>query len=415
MPWQPLLQGELKDSAGESVQAITDDLAAQGRALAANPSLASGTSGLALLHGYLAQNRRESDHSAVADSHLQRAIAAVADSPTSASLYSGLTGVGWALAHLRGRLPGLDGEDDLEAMDDVLLSHLDQSPWPDDYDLINGLVGFGVYALERLPRPAAVACLERVVERLAGTAERRPEGVTWWTNPAWLPPETRQKYPTGYYNLGLAHGVPGVIALLGQVCAAGVAVPTARPLLEGAVRWLLAQQRPGGYPHWVGPEGTDRPARLAWCYGDPGVAAALLWAARCVEEPAWEEEARAIARRAAGRPADRAGVVDAGLCHGAFGLGHLFNRMFQAAGDPQLGQAARSWFARGLQMRRPGRGVGGYEAWLPGDDDEAGWVADPGLLTGSAGVALALLAATTAVEPAWDRMLLVAIPPCVAS
>src|SRR5262249_36055361 len=160
-----------------------------------------------------------------------------------------------------------------------------------DYDLINGLVGFCVYALERLSRPAALACLERIVERLAETAEQRPDGVTWWTNPAWLPPETRAQFPHGYHNLGLAHGVPGVIALLGRVCAAGVAVAQARPLLDGAVRWLLAQQRPGGFAHWVAPEVAARPARLAWCYGDPGVAAALLWAARCVGQPEWEAAA----------------------------------------------------------------------------------------------------------------------------
>jgi hypothetical protein len=40
-----------------------------------------------------------------------------------------------------------------------------------------------------------------------------------------------------------------------------------------------------------------------------------------------------------------------------------------------------------------------------------GWRAEPGLLTGTAGVGLALLAATTPIEPAWDRALLVAIPP----
>ena len=65
-------------------------------------------------------------------------------------------------------------------------------------------------------------------------------------------------------------------------------------------------------------------------------------------------------------------------------------------------------------LRQPGRGVGGYEAWLPEDDGAQAWAADPGLLTGSAGIALALLAATTGVEPAWDRMLLVAIPPHAA-
>jgi hypothetical protein len=234
--------------------------------------------------------------------------------------------------------------------------------------------------------------------------------LTWWTNPTWLPSPTREQFPHGYYNLGQAHGVPGVIALLGQACAAGVAVAQARPLLEGAVRWLLAQQGPGGFAAWLGPEAADKPTRLAWCYGDPGVAAALLGAARCIGEPAWEREAVAIARRAARHPPEESGVVDVGLCHGAAGLGHLFNRMYQATGDSGLAQAARFWFERTLAMRRPGRGIGGYEAWAPGADGDLTWVAEVGVLTGAAGIALALLAATTPMEPAWDRMLLVAIP-----
>jgi len=73
----------------------------------------------------------------------------VADHPGFASLYVGLAGVGWALAHLQDRQPGLGGENELTEIDQALLEHLDQSPWPDTYDLIDGLVGFGVYALER--------------------------------------------------------------------------------------------------------------------------------------------------------------------------------------------------------------------------------------------------------------------------
>ena len=86
---------------------------------------------------------------------------------------------------------------------------------------------------------------------------------------------------------------------------------------------------------------------------------------------------------------------------GAAGLGHLFNRMFQATGEKCLAQAARFWFERTLRMRRPGRGVGGYEAWQLDDDGQVTWIADPGLLTGAAGIALALLATATPVEPAW--------------
>jgi lantibiotic modifying enzyme len=399
------------------LEAILGDLTPDEGESAGEPSLASGLAGRAILHGYLAQAGRGTAHADVAVRCLRRASTAMTDKPMEASLYGGLTGVGWALAHLQRRVPGLDGEEDCGEIDEVLLHHLEQSPWRDDYDLISGLVGFAVYALERMipgtdaARLVAVACLERVVDRLAETAQQRGERVTWWTNPAWLPAETREKSPRGYYNLGLAHGVPGVIAVLGLACAAGVARPKARPLLEGAVNWLIVQQKPHGFPHWVQPEVTDGPARLAWCYGDPGVAAALLWTARCVAEPAWEREALAIARRAARRPPDQAGVRDAGLCHGAAGLGHLFNRMFQATGEQQFCQAARYWFEQTLAMRRPGQGIGGYQAWQLGDAGEPIWVTDSGLLTGSTGIALALLAATTPVEPVWDRMLLTAIPP----
>jgi hypothetical protein len=146
--------------------------------------------------------------------------------------------------------------------------------------------------------------------------------------------------------------------------------------------------------------------RSAWCYGDPGVAAALLGAARSVGEPTWEREALEIARAAAARPAEEAGIVDAGLCHGSAGLGHLFNRMYQTTGDEALGQAARFWFERTLAMRQPDLGVGGFPASSVREDGTRYWRDDPGVLTGAAGVALALLAATTSIEPAWDRILL---------
>jgi lantibiotic modifying enzyme len=411
MTWQTLLDGASNVSASESVQAILDDLETRGREPSGDFSLAGGSAGLAVLHGYLAQSERGHESDALARRCLQHAAAAVSERPGTASLYGGLTGVGWAMAHLRSRLPDVDREDDLGEIDEVLLDHLDQSPWRGEFDLIEGLVGFGVYALERLHRPAATACLERVVDRLAETAEHQGEGITWWTDPAWLPSETRAEFSGGYYNLGLAHGVPGVIGLLGQVCAAGVAHDEARPLLDGAGRWLLDQDGPDGFSYWVVPGTKGNRARLAWCYGDPGVAAALLGAASHVEESAWESAALAIARRAAERPYEESGIKDAGLCHGSAGLAHLFNRMFQATGEPRLAEAARSWFEQTLAMRRPGRGIGGYEAWEP----DGARSADRGLLTGATGIALALLAATTDIEPLWDRMLLVSITPRSAS
>src|SRR5207248_4085436 len=109
---------------------------------------------------------------------------------------------------------------------------------------------------------------------------------------------------------------------------------------------------------------------------------------------------------AAERPPDEAGVFDGGLCHGAAGLGHLFNRLFQATGEPRLREAAQFWFQRTLELRRPQGSIAGFAAWGPGPDGSLNWTDDPGFLTGAAGIALALLAATTPIEPAWDRVFL---------
>jgi hypothetical protein len=96
------------------------------------------------------------------------------------------------------------------------------------------------------------------------------------------------------------------------------------------------------------------------------------------------------------------------------GLDHVFNRLCQATREPLLLDAARTWFARALELRRPGQGIAGFRTWGPGADGEMTWLVDPTFLTSVAGVGFALLGATTAIEPVWDRLLLLS-PVAMAS
>jgi hypothetical protein len=266
--WQPILEGLLGERALVKVQEIIAALPGPESEEWEDPSLAGGAAGLSLLCAYLARAGLDRDENA--SRFLERAIQGVLSMPMSPSLYSGFTGIAWTVAHLQEQL--LDAEDDTgEAIDEALKLYLHQTPWQDDYDLINGLAGFGVYAFERLPHAAAVECLRLIVDRLDETAERWGDGVTWLTRPHLLPENQREQSPDGYYNLGLAHGVPAVIALLGGVCAAGVAVEKARPMLDGAVRWLLRQQLITGaqsnFSSWISLGAVERKdCRLAWCY-----------------------------------------------------------------------------------------------------------------------------------------------------
>lgn len=378
--WRPFLAGEARrralgevDRIGDRLRGVTD----------LDATLAGGAAGVALFFAYLAEHTGDGEDAATAVRFLEAAVGG--DPSADAALFEGRTGVAWVLAHLDGRLLDLGGEDPNQAMDAALLALLETRL--EVHDLVSGLTGLGVYALERLPRPAARLALERIVSQLHVLADDDGDGVRWFTPARLLPPDPRRLSPGGHGDLGMAHGAAGIVAFLARFRAAFAPPVPAADLLDDAVAWLLAQQLPAGstsrFPSWLAPGRPQAPppARTAWCYGDPGVAAALLAAGR-------RDEALAVAAAAADRPADETRVLDAGLCHGAAGLCHVFNRLYQATGDEALAVAARHWFEEALG--------------LP--------VAGPGFLEGEAGMGLALLAAATGIEPAWDRILLLSGP-----
>ena len=415
VPWRPLLSGEAAArarAAARDVAAVTTRGApphAAGIAPEAFPiwdnTLHSGRAGQCLLHAYLALSGDGETCSDAALDLLDQATDAAPGLKMGTSLFLGFPGIAWAASHLENRLFTAD-EDGNRPVDEILAAALSREDWEGGFDLFDGLVGVGAYALERLPRPSAARLLETVVSRLAGRAERTPDGATFHSPQRVLPLNYQEHYPDGAYILGFGQGIAGVVALLGAACQAGVATGEARPLLEATISWLFARELPAGglyrFPHFYLPGLEPYLTRVAWCTGDLGIAAALLVAARGAGVPAWEAEARRIALVAAARTVENGRVPDAGLCHGASGAGHVFNRLYQTTGEEELGRAARFWFERALDLREPGLGVAGFRTFASPSPPTP----EPGFLTGATGIGLALLAACTPVEPAWDRLLL---------
>lgn len=420
--WTPLLDSEAAKPAVACLNEISSVLRAAletGYKRQVDPSkdidvyyLAEGTSGIAVFFAYLQAAGFMPEAKTYASEYLNVAIEGLGAIAMLPSLYSGFTGIAWAVQHVAAVL----GEscDDLSEIDAAVEKYLSNTPWRDDYDLITGLVGLGVYCLERSGSVAASRSLESIVRHLDQMAERSGDEVRWFTPPPMLIQKQREMFPTGYYNLGVAHGIPGVIALLGRIYAAGIARDQTLDLLEGSVRWLLRQRLPNTYNScftaFAVPGQAAEDCRLAWCYGDAGVAAALLLAARCTGNQSWEQAALDIAYHSARRDPEKCGVNDVCFCHGSAGLAHIFNRFYQATRDEVFADASRCWIQRSLDYRRPGSGAAGYTVWTA--DRAANLINAPrlGMLEGIAGVGLMLLAALTPVEPAWDRVFLIDAP-----
>lgn len=369
--WRPLFEGQEQTEVLDLVDRIARDLAAHqpdGGGL-----LDGGAAGAATFFAYLGRALDDEAHVDRSFAHLEQAAAAADQMPLT--LFDGVVGVGWALRHLQ---PGEEAPDDLDA---IILEILGRPPLPQQpADLLYGDLGIAVYALER--GAAGEAALERIADRLAATALHDERGGIYW------------QVLEGYVNGGVAHGVPGVIAALAPVAAA-------KDLVAGAVDWLCAHRLPdGSFPSAVR-DRPEAPVRQGWCYGDPGVAMALYRSALPEPRRIALERARWVGAL------DLAGahLKDASLCHGAAGVALILDRLHQDSGDPELGEASRAWFRRVVDLAREGQGTGGYRFAREGE-----WVTDTSLLTGAAGVGLALLAAATPVAPDWDRLLLCSAP-----
>jgi hypothetical protein len=410
--WRPILGAADRAAVLEVIEAIAHDLTTQPRGYRWGAGqdlvLADGEAGIAVFLAELP------DHRAEAERRIARAVEGVSAGGMDASLHRGFSGIAWAWQRVHG--PAHD-DDPFEALDDALLDVLASSGAALAPGLLFGLAGIAIAALERRS-PRADACLEAIVARLRAQAElvdhaaRRASaeptspapgrfasladherGLRWWLSP---PPGTAyvERFPDGFYDLGIDVGAAGIVAACARVAARGVAVLRARELVSRATRWMISQDTPAGAPSKVDDRG-ERVHAFGWCKGELGMALAMLGAARATGERAYLDRAIELGRRAA--LVDPALVEEPGLHIGAAGALHAFDRLYQATGLPELRTAAVRWLVRLLSLRRADHGIGGF-ASSSGERRE-------GLVQGAAGIGLALLALTTDRAPSWNRVL----------
>ncbi len=359
-------------------------------------SLASGRVGVVLFLAQHAGARGDAVSESRRDLLLDQTFRLLPETTLDGSLFSGFAGVAWVCQWLSNEPPR--DHDANEQIDQVLVERLQNLEMALEFDLMSGLVGMGLYFLDRIPTRAAFDGLSLILQRLERTAHREPEGV-WW--------KARRDGAAAPGNLGVSHGVAGVIGFLGRLISAKLFRERAEPLLVDAVRWLVSHRQEVfegfGFPHHTFP--INR-CRLSWCYGDVGVAAVLEAVGLVLRRDDWRQVALETGHLAAARGLENSGVVDAGLCHGSAGLGHAFHRLYHSTGEEAFREASIRWFRHCLGQRDPQDSRCGFQAWSHELVRDGSFVADPCWLTGSAGVGLGLLAALESQPPCWDRPLL---------
>ncbi|PKV89744.1 lanthionine synthetase C family protein [Streptomyces sp. TLI_146] len=269
------------------------------------------------------------------------------------------------------------------------------------YDVVSGVAGLARLLLALDPRgPALRHCLQALTDLTEPAATGQGTLPGWWSAGGPGRDTPPSDYPRGHLNLGLAHGIPGPLAVLALALEQGVRVPGQEEAITRLAGWLVQRRSEDAYgPYWamvVRPEDElagvlppSPPTRAAWCYGSPGVARALFLAGRALGEPAWRGTAARSLHAALARPAATRALEGAGLCHGTGGLLHIAALVAYEAADEELTARLPALAA---EVRA------GLDA-LEG----------PGFLEGAAGAALALhtyAQRPDAAQLSWDAALL---------
>ncbi|MFE0460216.1 lanthionine synthetase C family protein [Kitasatospora sp. NPDC058965] len=397
----------------------------------ASTSLADGYPGIALLFGELAVH--DSSYRAVLRGHVSAAVGelAVTAPPPTEGLHSGLLGVGLcarsarsATGDFQNLVRSLDGHivAGVLAKASAEVARCDQGIAGTTfgaYDVIGGLAGASRYLVGAGDDPRCAEAAEAALEALVRITEPVPHDGTvvpgWWVHHPATASEVAAGQAGSHLNLGLAHGAAGILAALCLAQQHGFEVAGQRTAVERLADWLVGWRAAGAdgaqWPNTVSlAEELDgssrslaRPDRRAWCYGTPGIARALQLAGTATGRADLTELAVSALVAAVPLHLTRHLSGDASLCHGLAGLLVICEEMRQSRPDPRLSALSTALAEALVDDFRP-ESAFGYTYDAAPQEVAAN---RPGLLMGTAGVALSLLRfATGARAGAWPQALL---------
>lgn len=419
--WEPILSG----SDLETARILIEHVARGQRNI--TPDLTSyAIAERALFFAYYSMAQRSEDYETVSIELLNLAIERLADENFIAPLspYSGHLGVAWIVDHvssllnddLRSAAEGqtvdlvdrlqnpqwdIPENDPLELYDDLLVRHLERLSAM-NLSVDSGLIGIGLYAVERLPRKSSALILERVVDQIDRLSQYYYSGLAWYafdgshnTHGSCLPQSGVLR------NSSTSNGVYGIVAFLVSLIQAGIEETRCRRMLIGAITGIIHEIR-------ARPSRTRelRPLLHRECYSngwccETGAAAVLFRAALTVNDHDW---LIASERYLLHEGSVRIATSDMSLClcHGASGNAHIFNRMWQVSGNAVYKGVATAWYKKLFSLVHSHHLHCNVGVYSESDNEASG---DTSIMSGGTGIALAILAAVTDVPPGWDRLM----------
>jgi hypothetical protein len=390
-----------------------------------NLSLAGGASGLVLLFASLDMLYPNEKWDAAALAYIMEIKKSLESGySNSLSLYGGLCGAGFAveMASRNGTryqkfIDVIDqfilGAVQQQYLDSIQICFTEKRPVPPrHYDLISGIVGIGLYALKKISKPPFFQLLDKIVAttvQLCKPIEIEGKKVPGWfiARDDQFNEHDKSYYDKGSFNVGLAHGIPGVMGLLAVCKLNGYDQPGLMETLQLLSEWVASKcclSKFGAcWPaalHFDEETGNQNKhldfCRDAWCYGAPGVARALWLASQALKNPDYGQLALDSLQAAVKRPREEWSLPGPTLCHGIGGYLMIVDQMANDTQD-SICLDAVSNLKKILLSYFDENNAFGFQDYDPIKNNRGKYkmLDRPGLLEGTAGVLLSLFSVET--------------------
>ncbi|ANF94950.1 lanthionine synthetase C family protein [Paenibacillus bovis] len=393
--------------------------------------LSAGYPGIILLFGELDRQFPEDNWDMIAHDHLLALQEGLRNEGyPNASMFSGLAGVAVAIkavSHGGTRYQGF-----LDKLNELIIAEVEDKLRRDEYffynnqggvspvfyDVIMGLTGTGRYLLEIADEAKAKTTLCSILSYMVELAQ--PITINGRDVPGWYVPEKHQftdedkkRFPNGNFNCGLAHGIPGPMALLSIALIHNIEVEGQREAVEVMARWLIDAARTDesgiywtsfiSYEEQTTGQTAPERARDAWCYGAAGTARALFLAGKALDNEEFYQQGLYGFDSIFKRGEAQWQLSGPTFCHGYAGLLHITSRMAAESGEERFHTYIKEVLS--ILLRH-------YDPELPfvfGDLEVQEYIHKAGILDGAAGVALTLLSLDQPMDKlVWDHVFVIA-------
>ncbi|WP_336616331.1 lanthionine synthetase C family protein [Bacteroides acidifaciens] len=304
----------------------------------------------------------------------------------------GLSGIMYALLHLKEE-KFIDVEFEpvekeiIEYLKTKLLIEIKQQ----HYDFLHGYIGIGLYLVKNR------ISVEEIVNTLYESAE-----IDWNRN------LFKWKNSMENYNISLSHGISSIILFLVKIVNYGSTDYRCYEMIIGGCNYILSQKVDYGkvgsfFPSYsVSNKSIEDKSRLAWCYGDLGVAYALYKASILLGDDVMQKCALDILQKTTLRKSSiETQINDACICHGTAGLVMFYRRLYLDTKDKIFYDAFNYWLTETLKYSQFQDGIGGYKTKYINEYKNS-----MSLLMGVSGIGLTFMSCIANDLQKWDEFFL---------